>query len=118
MGPGVALTAVLPLNDRSREIVLEVARQLQPHFPKITAAWRERVVAEYPVEELTLATLERITISGGATYLSRRDFDGFFEHLMYSGTKLAKLQVDTRLVRRALEIYEECCEPYFAKIFG
>jgi signal transduction histidine kinase len=118
MGPGVALTAVLPLNDRSEELVLEVARELQPYLPEITATWRKRLSGELTVDEQTLATLERTTISTGQSYFSRRDFDGYFENLAYYGTRLAKLQVDTRLVRRALEVYDESCEPYLANLFG
>jgi signal transduction histidine kinase len=37
--------------------------------------------------------------------------------LQYFGTRLSKLQVDTRAVARALELYQSCCEPYIAGLF-
>ncbi len=41
----------------------------------------------------------------------------FQENLQYFGTRLSKLQVDTRAVARALELYQSCCEPYIAGLF-
>jgi hypothetical protein len=117
MGPGVVVTAVLPLNDRSRELVLEVSTALQPYFPDITANWRARILQEFPLDERTLATLERTTVATGSSYFCHGDFSGFFENVTYFGTRLAKLEIDTRTVSRALELYEEACEPYLASIF-
>jgi signal transduction histidine kinase len=117
MGPGVVVTAVLPLNDRSRELVLEVASALQPYFPDITANWRARIVQEFPLDERALATLERTTVATGSSYFCHGDFSGFFENVTYFGTRLAKLEVDTRVVSRALELYQDACEPYLASIF-
>lgn len=112
------MTAVLPLNDRSQELVLEVATALQPYFPDITANWRARLLQEFALDERLLGTLERITVATGSSYFRHGDFSGFFENLTYFGTRLAKLEVDTRVVRRALELYEEACEPYLASIFS
>jgi signal transduction histidine kinase len=112
------VTAVLPLNDRSRGLVLEVASALQPYFPDITANWRERISQECSLDERSLATLERTTVATGSSYFSHGDFTGFFENVTYFGTRLAKLEVDTRVVRRALELYDESCEPYLASIFS
>jgi signal transduction histidine kinase len=118
MGPGVVVTAVLPLNERSRGLVLEVASTLQPYFPDITANWRARILQEFPLDERALATLERTTVATGSSYFCHGDFSGFFENVTYFGTRLAKLEVDTRVVRRALELYVEACEPYLASIFS
>lgn len=112
------MTAVLPLNPRSQELIREVACELQPYFPDITAQWREKLTAEVRLDQRALATLERITVSTGASYFAHGDFSGFFEHLTYIGTRLSKLDIETRVVRRALETYERVCEPYLAAIFG
>src|SRR5947208_4073630 len=123
MGPGVSVTAVLPLNPRSQELIREAACELQPYFPDITAQWRDRLTQETRADERnldqrSLATLERITLATGASYIAHGDFAGFFEHLSYIGARLSKLDIETRVVRRALEIYERVCEPYLAAIFG
>src|SRR3954463_9421573 len=118
MGPGVSVTAVLPLNPRSQELVREVACELQPYFPDITAHWRDRLLKECQLDQRSLATLERITIATGASYFAHGDFAGFFEHLNYIGTRLSKLHIDTLIVSRSLELYERECEPYLAAIFG
>src|SRR4030088_1648255 len=112
MGPGVAVTAVLPLNDRSQELVLEVATALQPYFPDITANWRARILQEFALDERSLGTLERTTVATGSSYFCHGDFAGFFENLTYFGTRLAKLEVDTRVFPPSLELYEEACTPY------
>lgn len=112
------MTAVLPLNARSQELISEIARELQPYFPDITAHWRDSLAKEIAIDQRTLATLERTIISTGASYFAHGDFAGFFEHLTYIGSRLSKLDVDMRLVRHALESYERTCEPYLAAIFG
>lgn len=112
------MTAVLPLNPRSQELIREVACELQPYFPDITAHWRETLTEEITLDQRSLATLERITVATGASYFCHGDFSGFFEHLTYIGSRLSKLDIETRVVRRALELYERCCEPYLAAIFG
>jgi signal transduction histidine kinase len=118
MGPGVSVTAVLPLNPRSQELIREVACELQPYFPDITAQWRDKLTQEFKLDQRSLATLERIILATGASYFAHSDFSGFFEHLSYIGTRLSKLDIDTRIVSRALELYERVCEPYLAAIFG
>ena len=42
----------------------------------------------------------------------------FFENLNYFGTRLAKLQIDTRAVARSLELYHELCEPHIRSAFS
>src|SRR6185312_11957929 len=103
MGPGASVTAVLPLNARSQELISEIACELQPYFPDITAHWRDRLSKEIEIDQRTLATLERTIIATGASYFAHGDFSGFFEHLTYIGSRLSKLDVDMRLVRHALE---------------
>jgi signal transduction histidine kinase len=111
------VTAVLPLKQASRELIVELSGALSPYFADITARWREQLREETGLEPRSKATLERITLAGGADYFKHGDFDGFFENLNYSSTRLAKLQVDTRIVSRALEIFQTLCEPYVASLF-
>jgi signal transduction histidine kinase len=118
MGPGVSVTTVLPLNPRSQELIAEIASELQPYFPDITAHWRDRLTKECELDQRCLATLERTVLCTGAAYFSHGDVNGFFEHLTYIGSRLSKLDVDLRLVRRSLAAYERESEPYIAAIFG
>src|SRR6185503_18512117 len=118
MGPGVSVTTVLPLNPRSQELIAEIASELQPYFPDITAHWRDRLTKECELDQRCLATLERTVLCTGAAYFSHGDVNGLFEHLTYIGSRLSKLDVDLRLVRRSLAAYERESEPYIAAIFG
>jgi signal transduction histidine kinase len=61
--------------------------------------------------------VERLTPAAGCSYFCHNDYPGFQENLQYFGTRLSKLQVDTRAVARALELYQSCCEPYIAGLF-
>ena len=61
--------------------------------------------------------MERLTLAAGCSYFCHNDYPGFHENLQYFGTRLSKLQVDTRAVARALELYQSCCEPYIAGLF-
>ncbi len=112
------MIAVLPLKESFRELIVEVTGELTPYIPDITAQWREQLADECHLDSRTLSTLERITVGGGASYFCHRDFGAFLENLNYSGIRLAKLQVDTRLVRHALELYHTLCEPYIARLFS
>jgi signal transduction histidine kinase len=112
------VTAVLPLNPRSQELIREVALELQPYFPDITAHWRDKLSTEFKLDHRSLATLERIILATGASYFAHGDFGGFFEHLNYIGNRLSKLDMDTRVISRALELYERICEPYLASLYG
>ena len=112
------MIAVLPLKEAFRELVEEVSEALSPYFTDITARWREQLRDEAHLDPRALCTLERVTLAVGASYFAHHDFDGFFENLTYSSTRLAKLQVDTRVVRRALELYQVLCEPYIAGLFS
>jgi signal transduction histidine kinase len=119
MGHGVEVSAaVVPLKDNFRETIVEVARKLEPYFPDITARWREQLTREFHLEPRALATLEQLTVANACVHFKHADFEGFFEMLGYFGTRLAKLQVDTRLLRRALEIYEGLTQPYVSSLFS
>jgi signal transduction histidine kinase len=111
------VTAVPPFKESSRELISEVARALEPYFPDITNKWRERLVADFGFDGRTLAALERLTPAAGAVYFLHDDFPGFEENLQYFGTRLSKLQVDTRAVARCLELFQLSCDPYLSGLF-
>jgi len=112
------VSAVLPLKETSRASIAEVARVLEPHLADITSRWRETLSAETGLGDRALAALERLTLAAGVTYFVPDNFPGFFENLSYFGTRLAKLDVDTRVVARALELYQSFCEPHLSSVFG
>lgn len=119
MGHGVEVSAaVVPLKDSFRDLIVEVAKKLEPYFPDITARWREQLTREFHIEPRALATLEQLTIASACIHFKHADFEGFFEMLNYFGTRLSKLQVDTRLLRRALEIYENLTQPYVSSLLS
>ena len=111
------MTAVPPFKESSRELIAEVARALEPYFPDITHRWREQLTREYGFDGRTLAAVERLTLAAGCSYFCHDDYPAFQENLQYFATRLSKLQVDTRAVARALELYQSCCEPYIAGLF-
>ena len=111
------MTAVPPFKESSRELIAEVARALEPYFPDITHRWREQLTREFGFDGRTLAAVERLTLAAGCSYFCHDDYSAFQENLNYFGTRLSKLQVDTRAVARALELYQSCCEPYIAGLF-
>jgi len=111
------VTAVPPFKESSRELIAEVARALEPYFPDITNKWRDQLTKEFGFDGRTLAAVERLTLAAGCSYFCHNDYPGFHENLQYFGTRLSKLQVDTRAVARALELYQSCCEPYIAGLF-
>src|SRR5712672_2910383 len=113
----VPVTAVPPFKESSRELIAEVARALEPYFPDITNKWRDQLTREFGFDGRTLAAVERLTLAAGCSYFCHNDYPGFQENLQYFGTRLSKLQVDTRAVARALELYQSCCEPYIAGLF-
>ena len=108
---------VSPLDERSRALVVEVARALQLHFPDITSSWRAQLTDEFGFDPRTQAALKRLTIDTGCSYFCQGDFQPFFENVSYYSKRLAKLDVDTRAVARSLEIYQQHCEPHVERIF-
>ncbi|HET9182509.1 MAG TPA: GAF domain-containing sensor histidine kinase [Candidatus Angelobacter sp.] len=111
------MTAVPPFKESSRELIIEVARALEPYFPDITNKWREQLVKDFGFDGRTLAALERLTPAAGSVYFCHDDFPGFEENLQYFGTRLSKLQVDTRAVARCLELFQLACDPYLSGLF-
>ncbi|HEX7288251.1 MAG TPA: GAF domain-containing sensor histidine kinase [Candidatus Angelobacter sp.] len=112
------MTAVPPFKESSRELIVEVARALEPYFPDITNVWREKLAAEFGFDGRTLAALERLTLAAGCVYFLHDDFPGFQENLTYFGTRCSKLQVDTRAVARSLELYQLSCDKYLSGLFA
>lgn len=117
LGPGVAVT-VLPFKESFHPLITEVAAALQPKLPEILQCWRHQLSTELHLEPRAIATLQRITCATGFPYFQRGQYAEFFENLSYFGTRLSKLQVDMRTVRRAMQIFEECCEPHIDAAFG
>jgi signal transduction histidine kinase len=112
------LPAVLPIKESVRSLILEATTALQPHFSEITAAWRKQMFTEFEFEGRAMAALERLNLATGFALFSQSDFGAFFENLHYFGTRLAKLQIDTRAVARSLELYHDLCEPYIRNSFA
>lgn len=112
-----SVNGIPPFKESSRELIVEVARALEPYFPDISNHWRNRLTAEFGFDGRTLAALERLTPAAGCAYFCHNDFPGFQENLQYFGTRLSKLQVDTRSVARSLELYLLCCDPYLSGLF-
>src|ERR1700760_4129719 len=111
------MSSLLPMKETSREVVVEVARTLQPWFPEITAAWRQQMFAEFNFDGRAMAALERLTIGTGFSIFSQTDFATFYESLQHFGKRLAKLKVSTRAVARSLELYQQLVDPYVREIF-
>jgi signal transduction histidine kinase len=113
------VSAVLPLKDSSRELIIEVSRALQPYFPDITAKWREKIAQEFQLDGRIVVALEQLQVGAACAFICNKDdFKGLLESLSYHGSRLAKLQVDTRVIARALELYLNVCEPYVGSLFG
>jgi len=110
------LPPVLPLKDSARARIQELVRVLEPHFPEITTAWRARMFEELDLDGRAMAALERLNLGTGFGLCCKTDFSQFADNLRYYGTRLAKLNVDTRVVARALELYQSLCEPYLAAL--
>ena len=65
-----------------------------------------------------MAALERLTIGTGFRVFSHSDVEIFHENASYHGKRLAKLQVDTRVISRALDIYLELLAPSLRETFA
>ena len=111
------MSSLLPMKETSREVVLEVARTLQPWFPEITAAWRQQMFTEFNFDGRAMAALERLTIGTGFSIFSQTDFAAFYSNLQYFGERLAKLEVTARAVARSLQIYQQLIDPYLERLF-
>ena len=111
------MSPMLPLKDSIRARIVELASGLKPHFAAINAAWRARMFEEFELDGRAMAALERLTLGTGFTISCQADFNNFFENLSYFGTRLSKLQVDTRIANRALELFQAICETKIAELF-
>ncbi len=111
------MTAIPPFKESSRKLVVEVARALGPYLADITNQWRGKLASEFNFDGRLLAALERITLTAGCSHLFHDDLATFLDDLHYFGTRLAKMQVDTRAVARALELFQASCDPYLPGLF-
>ena len=112
------MSSFLPLKESSRDLVVSVARTLEPRLPEITEAWRGEVVREFGFDPRTVAALKRITLGTGCSYLKEGDFASFLQNVAYFGARLAKLEVDTRAVARSLEIYQSLLDSHLRELFA
>ncbi|MGA2991474.1 MAG: hypothetical protein ABSD88_13430, partial [Candidatus Korobacteraceae bacterium] len=59
------MTALLPIKESVRALILEAVAALQPHFTEITTAWRRQMFAEFEFEGRAMAALERLNLGTG-----------------------------------------------------
>lgn len=107
---------MLPLKESARTRIAEVVQTLQPNLPEITAAWRTRMFEEFHFDGRVMAALERLNIGTGFGLFCGSDFETFFESLTYYGSRLAKLHIDTRVIARSLELYQQLCEVHLERL--
>ena len=112
------MPALLPIKESQRAVVSEVSKALQPHFSAIQTDWRNRMFGEFHLDGRAMAALERLTIGTGYRLFSHDNIKTFEENTNYYGKRLAKLQVDTRVISRALDIYLELLGPYLREMFS
>src|SRR5579884_1341839 len=103
---------MLPVKEAARARIVELVRVLKPHIPEITAAWRAQMFDEFQFEGRAMAALERLNLGTGFGIFCQSDFGQFAENLTYFGTRLAKLNIDTRAIATSLEIYQQQCEKF------
>lgn len=111
------MSALLPIAETHRRAIAELTRDLQPHVAEISQRWRQQMFQEFQFDGRAMAALERLNLGTGFGIFAHGDFDLFAENLNYYGTRLAKLQIDTRTVARSLELYQEICAPYIAQLY-
>ena len=111
------MPALLPIKESQRGVVNQISQALQPHFSAIRAKWREQMFAEFQLDGRAMAALERLTIGTGFRVFSHGDVEVFHENASYYGKRLAKMQVDTRVISRALDIYLELLAPLLPQMF-
>jgi signal transduction histidine kinase len=103
------MPALLPIAEKHRLLIVEVSKDLQPYVAEIAQRWRKQMFEEFQFDGRGMAALERLNLGTGFGIFAHGDFDTFAENLNYYGTRLAKLQIDTRAVARSLELYQEVC---------
>jgi signal transduction histidine kinase len=112
------MAASLPIQENSRQWVAQVSQSLFPQFPAITASWRKKMFEEFELDGRAMTALERLNLGTGFAICSQSDLEIFAENLSYYGTRLAKLNIDTRIIARSLELYQELCEPWLEEHLG
>ncbi len=112
------MSPFLPLSEKARERIQHLTCELKPQLAEITAAWRARMFEEFQFDGRAMVALERLTLGTGFVLCCHGDFTAFFENLNYFGTRLAKLQIDTRAVARSLELYQAAAEPHLVGLDG
>jgi signal transduction histidine kinase len=112
------MPALLPIAEKHRHSILELSRDLQPHVAEIAQRWRRQMFEEFQFDGRAMAALERLNLGTGFGIFAHGDFDTFAENLQYFGTRLAKLQIDTRAVARSLELYQEVSADFVQQIYA
>jgi signal transduction histidine kinase len=111
------MPALLPIKESQLEIVNQISQALQSNFADIRSTWRSQMFSEFQLDGRAMAALERLTIGTGFHVFSHHDVETFHENAGYYGKRLAKLQVDTRVISRSLDIYLELLAPYLRQRF-
>src|SRR5512147_1219571 len=111
------MSALLPIAENHRRTIVELTRDLHPHVAEIGQRWRRQMFEEFQFDGRAMAALERLNLGTGFGIFAHGDFDTFAENLNYYGTRLAKLQIDTRAVARSLELYQEICASFVPQIY-
>src|SRR5512133_2887475 len=111
------MPALLPIAEKHRRSILELSKDLQPYVAEIAQRWRKLMFEEFQFDGRGMAALERLNLGTGFGIFAHGDFETFAENLNYYGTRLAKLQIDTRAVARSLDLYQEVCGQFLQQIY-
>src|SRR6185369_7317634 len=111
------MPALLPIAEKHRRSILELSKDLQPYVAEIAQRWRKLMFEEFQFDGRGMAALERLNLGTGFGIFAHGDFESFAENLNYYGTRLAKLQIDTRAVARSLDLYQEVCAQFLQQIY-
>ncbi len=111
------MPALLPIAEKHRRSILELSKDLQPYVAEIAQRWRKLMFEEFQFDGRGMAALERLNLGTGFGIFAHGDFETFAENLNYYGTRLAKLQIDTRAVARSLDLYQEVCAQFLQQIY-
>ncbi len=71
---------------------------------------------EFQFDGRVMAALERLNIGTGFGLFCGADFNTFFDSLQYCGSRLSKLHIDTRVIARSLEMYQQFCEIHLDRL--
>ncbi|MGE5111175.1 MAG: ATP-binding protein [Acidobacteriaceae bacterium] len=112
------MPALLPIAEKHRQSILELSQGLQPYVADIAQRWRRQMFDEFQFDGRAMAALERLNLGTGFGIFAQNDFEIFAENLQYFGTRLAKLQIDTRAVARSLELYQETSVPFVQQVYS